>query len=205
MNEEFENQSPTERKIFDAARNVFFRKGLEGARMQEIADKARINKSMLHYYYKSKDKLFQKVYQLSIIKLIPRLMDLLNEDLPLDQKIRKFVLRYIEIIQENPEIPLFIVHELNKNPNRLKEFVAGQVGKKIQPFLEQLEQARKEGKTADLPPEQLFVNMVSLTVFPFIGRPIFQMLLEYDDNDYEQFIEERRLFLPEHVVRTILQ
>ncbi len=205
MEEKPDYQSETERKIFEAARSEFFRKGLEGARMQEIADKARINKSMLHYYYKSKDVLFQKVYQLSIIKVIPQLIELLNEDYSLEPKIRRFVLRYIEIIQDNPEIPLFIVHELNKNPNRLKKFIAGQVGKKIQPFLEQLEQARKEGKAADMPADQLFVNMVSVTVFPFIGRPIFQMILEYDDREYEKFIEERRMLLPEYVVQTILK
>ncbi len=54
-------ESSTEEKIFKAAKDVFHRKGFDGTRMQEIADKANINMSMLHYYYRSKDKLFEKV------------------------------------------------------------------------------------------------------------------------------------------------
>lgn len=117
-----ENQSSAELKIFEAAREVFQSKGLEGARMQEIADKARINKSMLHYYYRSKEKLFEKVYQLSIIKLIPQIASLLNEEIPLELKLRSFSKKYLELIRHNPDIPLFVLHEMNKNPGRMKSF-----------------------------------------------------------------------------------
>lgn len=205
MKEEDSDQSSTEIKIFEAAREVFQAKGLEGARMQEIADRADINKSMLHYYYRSKEKLFEKVYKLSIIKLIPQVAGLLNRDLPLDQKIRLFVTKYIEIIKANPDIPLFVLHEMNKNPGRLKTFMLHEIGKKVQPFIEQIEEERKKGNTIDLPAEQVLVNMMSLMLFPFIARPVIQSILEMDEQAFNRFIEARQDFLPDFIVGWVMK
>lgn len=205
MSDQQEPSSHTEQKIFDAAREVFHKKGLEGARMQEIADKARIHKSMLHYYYRSKEGLFQKVYQLSIMKVLPEIVNLLSKDVPLEQKIRMFVAKYIEVIQANPDIPLFILHELNKNPNRFKQFIMGQIGKKIEPFMEELRQAAKDGRVDNLPPEQLLINMLSMIIFPFLARPVIQMILNYEDQEFDRFIEERRLLLPDYIARSIMK
>lgn len=199
-----ENQSTTELKIFEAAREVFQSKGLEGARMQEIADKAEINKSMLHYYYRSKEKLFEKVYQLSIIKLIPQIASLLNEDIPLDSKLRKFAIKYLELINMNPDIPLFVLHEMNKNPGRMKNFIFNEIGKKVQPFLNQIQEEREKGNTVDLPAEQIMVNIISLLIFPFIGRQVLQVILNIDDSEFDQFIEERMKYLPDYLVQITL-
>jgi len=204
MKEKQDEESSTELKIFEAARNVFQSKGLEGARMQEIADKAEINKSMLHYYYRSKEKLFEKVYQLSIVKVLPQIVSLLNEDLPLEQKLRNFVSKYLEVIKANPDIPLFVLHELNKNPTRLKNFMLNEIGKKIQPFLNQLKKESEKGNIVDLPPEQIMVNIMSLLIFPFIGRPIFQVIMNMENSEFEQFIEDRLLYLPDYIVKITL-
>lgn len=205
MKKENSELSSTELKIFEAAREIFQAKGLEGARMQEIADKADINKSMLHYYYRSKAKLFEKVYQLSVIKLIPKITELLNEDLPLEQKIRSFADKYMQIIKVNPDIPLFVLHEMNKDPNRLQNFMLGQIGEKVQPFLQQIKEERKKGNTVDLPPEQIMVNIMSLMIFPFIGRPVFKAILDKDDEKYNAFMEERHRMLPDYIVSIVMK
>ena len=80
----------TEQKILESARNIFHKKGLSGSRMQEIADKAGINKAMLHYYYSSKDKLFDAVFQEAIKRIFPEISKLLNEEMPLFEKIIYF-------------------------------------------------------------------------------------------------------------------
>lgn len=200
-----ENQSSTELKIFEAAREIFQSKGLEGARMQEIADKAEINKSMLHYYYRSKEKLFEKVYQLSIIKLIPQIASLLNEDIPLEQKLRNFTEKYLELIKHNPDIPLFVLHEMNKNPGRMKSFMLNEIGKKVQPFLDQIREEREKGNTVDLPAEQIMANIMSLLIFPFMGKPVFQVIFEMNEKDYETFIEERQKWLPDFIVQMVIK
>ncbi|MEX2347221.1 MAG: TetR/AcrR family transcriptional regulator [Balneolaceae bacterium] len=204
MNKKNDRTSSTEFKIFEAAREVFQAKGLEGARMQEIADKAEINKSLLHYYYRSKDKLFEKVYQLSIIKVIPQIANLLNAEIPLESKLRKFTVKYLELIKSNPDIPLFVLHELNKNPTRMKSFMLNEIGKKVEPFLNQIREEREKGNTVDLPAEQIIVNIMSLLVFPFMGRPVFQVILNKDDTEYEKFIDDRLSYLPDYIVRITL-
>lgn len=197
--------SSTELKIFEAAREVFQSKGLEGARMQEIADKAEINKSMLHYYYRSKEKLFEKVYELSIIKLIPQVASLLNEEMPLDVKLRMFSVKYLELIKANPDIPLFVIHEMNKNPGRLKNFIGKEIGKRIQPFLQQIREEREKGNTVNLPPEQIFVNIMGMMVFPFLGRPVLKVILDMDEEAFSDFIAVREAFMPEYLVSMVMK
>lgn len=196
----------TEEKIFEAAREVFHQKGFDGARMQEIADRANINKSMLHYYYRSKDKLFEKVYQLSLMRAIPKIVILLNKDLPLDEKLRKFVREYLTIIKMNPEIPSFIIRELNTNPSRIQEFFRAQVIKNVQPFIDQIREASGEGRIVDnLPAEQVVINLISMIIFPFIGKPILQILFEMDDAGFEAFIDQRIDYLPDFIVKMTLK
>jgi TetR/AcrR family transcriptional regulator len=204
MSNEKESSS-TELKIFEAARDVFQSKGLEGARMQEIADKADINKSMLHYYYRSKEKLFEKVYELSIIKLMPQVASLLNEEMPLDVKLRKFSMKYLELIKANPDIPLFVIHEMNKNPGRLKKFIAKEIGKRVQPFLDQLKKEREKGNTVNLPPEQIFVNIMAMLVFPFLGRPVLQVIFDMDEEAFSHFIAVREAFMPDYLVSMVMK
>jgi AcrR family transcriptional regulator len=204
MNSETESSS-TEQKIFDAARDVFQSKGLEGARMQEIADKADINKSMLHYYYRSKEKLFEKVYELSIIKLMPQVANLLNEEIPLEVKLRKFSAKYLELVKANPDIPLFVIHEMNKNPSRLKKFIAKEIGKRVQPFLDQIKEEREKGNTVNLPPEQIFVNIMGMLVFPFLARPVLQVILDMDEKAFSEFIAVREAFMPDYLVSMVLK
>tara|TARA_R100001143_G_scaffold63594_1_gene73175 strand:- start:29893 stop:30513 length:621 start_codon:yes stop_codon:yes gene_type:complete len=196
----------TEEKIFEAARDVFHQKGFDGARMQEIADKANINKSMLHYYYRSKDKLFEQVYQLSLMRAIPKIVILLNKDLPLEEKLRSFVREYLTIIKKNPDIPSFIIRELNTNPSRIQEFFRSQVVKNVQPFIDQIHEASGEGKIVDnLPAEQVVINLISMIIFPFIGKPILQILFEMDDVGFEAFIDHRIEYLPDYVVKMTLK
>jgi len=205
MEDKTSDQSSTELKIFEAAREVFQAKGLEGARMQEIADKADINKSMLHYYYRSKSKLFEKVYQLSVIKIIPKIAELLNEDLPLEQKLRSFVHQYMELIRANQDIPLFILHEMNKDPNRLRNFMLEHIGAKVQPFLDQIKAERNKGNTIDLPAEQILVNIMSLMIFPFIARPVFKTILGKSEEEYDAFINERHSLMPDYIIGMVMK
>ena len=87
----------TENQILDAAKTVFQSKGMDGARMQEIADKAGINKAMLHYYYRSKQLLFEAVFKHAFLLLAPQLNKILNDDSNIEDKIRNFTFNYIYI------------------------------------------------------------------------------------------------------------
>jgi hypothetical protein len=94
---------------------------------------------------------------------------------------------------------------MNKDPNRLRNFMVNQIGEKVQPFLKQIREERNKGNTVDLPAEQIMVNIMSLMIFPFIGRPVFKTILDMDEEDYETFINERHRLLPDYVVSIVMK
>ena len=109
-------KSSTEELILAAAQAVFLEKGLAGARMQEIADRAGINKALLHYYFRSKEKLSVLIINRAVGELLPRLMTILETDYDLFEKIRQLAREYVTFLSHNSFLPLFIVNEANRNP-----------------------------------------------------------------------------------------
>ncbi|HYW36204.1 MAG TPA: TetR/AcrR family transcriptional regulator [Balneolaceae bacterium] len=198
-----ENETDTEQKIFEAACRIFEQKGFDGARMQEIADEADINKSMLHYYYRSKDKLFQKVYQKEMGRFLPVIFDLWNADLPLDKKIREVVEAYYAFLNENPRIAQFVIHEMNQNPERFQDFLAKLDLKVPQNFNRQIDREIKQENINEIDPRQLIISVVALTHFPVIARTMVKSINNFDDEAFQQFMEERKQFLVDFILNGI--
>ncbi len=189
----------TEEKILAAAKKVFVKKGMYGARMQEIADEAGINKALLHYYFRSKNKLFEAIFHEAFQEFIPKAFGVLKGNLPLEDKIRHFVANYIDIISENPYLPIFIINEINQNPQRLgqitsligfiKKNISKEIGKKV-----------AGGEYREVDPVQLFSSIVAMTIFPFLARPIIQVAFEYSDEMFREFLEERKQLIPDIIM-----
>ncbi len=189
-------EKETDEKIYEAARDIFHERGFDGARMQEIADKAGINKALLHYYYRSKDLLFEKVYQAAAKKLFPNIMVSLRSDDPLPQKVHLFVSGYIDTLRDNPYMPGFILHELNRNPDRLKNFLPKMMEQLIGPFLKEIDAEIYSGRLPYKDARHFIVSMFSLCVFPFVARPMLQSVLGFDDQGFNQFLTERKEEVP---------
>jgi len=187
-----EHQSNAEQLILQAARKVFIEKGMEGARMQEIADEAGINKALLHYYFRSKDKLFQAVFLEAFQKFLPQIELMLKSELPFMQKLEVFINNYISIIIENPYIPGFILHELTQNPQRLAELMKNQVV--VMPeFLVQIQNEIENGVLKPFDPKHIVINSLALCIFPFVARPIIQaVFFNGNTEDYNIFLEQRK-------------
>ncbi len=198
-----QQDTTTEEKILGAARKVFISKGMAGARMQDIADEAGINKALLHYYFRSKEKLFETIFKELSLQFLPRINSLFESDLSLFQKIEIFCGEYISKMLENPFIPLFIVNEINKQPDVfLKKMWAGKkpmVGKLIQ----QIDEEVKKGNIKKIHPAQLLLNMVSMCIFPFIGKPLCQMVMGINETGYRQLMEERKQLVPQFIIESI--
>jgi AcrR family transcriptional regulator len=193
----------TERAIFEAARDIFHERGYDGARMQEIADRAGINKSLLHYYYRSKDRLFEAVFRETAGQVLPRIFQTLASDYPLGLKIRRLVEVYISQLQRYPHLPRFIINELNRNPQRLREMI-GESARPLIPVLKrQIQEAAAAGRIRHIAPEDLIINLIGLCVFPFIGRPILQTALEKSDEEYESLVESRKRTVTEFVFNAL--
>jgi AcrR family transcriptional regulator len=193
----------TEDRILHAARKVFIAKGMAGARMQDIADEAGINKALLHYYFRNKEKLFEKIFLELSDQLIPRVNAIFESDLPLFQKIENFCEQYISKMMENPFIPIFLVYEMNKQPDTFLKKMWG--NKKPQPakLVQQIEADIRKGKIKKIDPTQLLINMVSMCIFPFIGKPLCQLVMGISEAQYKQLLEERKKIIPQFIIESI--
>ncbi|NND71758.1 MAG: TetR/AcrR family transcriptional regulator [Rhodothermales bacterium] len=185
------NETTTEDQIFEAARSVFHEQGLGGARMQEIARRAGINQSMLHYYFRSKAKLFDAVFEKAIGEALPPVLTILRSDTPLLEKISLFVASYLGMLGRNPHLPGFILEELRRSPDRIREIVGQRAEGVFSVFKSQVESAVASGEIRPIAAEHLFANMLSLCVFPFVARPMLQTVMGLEDDGYDIILEER--------------
>ena len=194
----------TQQKILLAARKVFIANGMMGARMQEIADEAGINKALLHYYFKNKEQLFEQIFRESAGRLFPRINFIFESDLPLFEKIEQFVDEYITVAIENPFVPLFVLNEINRDPKFFMDNFWKHTEKpKPQKFLQQIEQEVKAGNIREISPVHLLMNLISMTIFPFVAKPMFQLNLGLDEFQFRMLMEQRRKEIPRVLIESI--
>jgi TetR/AcrR family transcriptional regulator len=191
VNKEMAESQDAESRILHAAREVFLAKGMHGARTQEIADKAGINKAMLHYYYRTKQQLFEAVFRSAFMEMAPRLHTVLNGDGSVSEKIDAFCSMYIAFIIQQPYLPAFIVNELNRDPGFLEKVQAMHLPN-IGPFLGQLDKEMVAGRIKVMDPRQLFINMMALCIFPFIGAPLLKLFARMDDSAFDELLKQRQ-------------
>jgi AcrR family transcriptional regulator len=194
--------STPESTILNAAKGIFHRKGMAATRMQEIADEAGINKAMLHYYYRSKQLLFEAVFKSAFSTLAPQLNEIVNADNSLFDKIRNFTQNYISFIVKHPYLPNFIIQELNRNPEFVEKLFSEKMPN-IDKFRKQIENDVKDGLIKPIKAEQLFINILALNVFPFVGAPLIKGFLNLDDNDFLKLMHERKTEVSNFIINAI--
>ena len=198
-----ENQSSSsEERILEAAKKVFHCKGYDGARMQEIADEAGVNKSLVHYYYRNKDNLFQAVFEDAFSRLIAKLNEIFFSELSFTVKIETFIGYYVIFLSQNSYLPLFILNGLYKEPEQIRNMLA-----KNQLFPERLIEQIKKQVMAELnleiDPFHIFINILALSVFPVVARPLIQNIFGYTDEQLAQFYLERKTVVPEFILNAL--
>lgn len=181
-----------EQIILKAAQRVFLRKGMDGARMQEIADEAEINKSLLHYYYRSKEKLFTAVFKEILKDFLPNINEIIKKDISVLNKIFYFIDNYMNMLYANPSTPTFVLYEMHKNPESLIEIFKN-IGLKIEVLKKHVQYEMKKGVIKTYPFDHLIVNIIALCVFPFAAQPMLNIVLfERKNDNFNQFLEERK-------------
>lgn len=190
------DQKDTEEKIFEAAREIFLRRGTARARMQDIADTAGINKALLHYYFRSKDRLSEAVFREAVREMLPRIFEHLKSEQPIDEKVEAIIHEYIGFLSDNPHLPAFVLYEINYQPERMKQFVRSMGPVELEVLADQINERVEAGTMRPIAPEQFVVNLVALCVFPFVACPMLDGLLGIGDEQFEAFIERRKQELP---------
>lgn len=191
-----------EEKILAAARKIFMTRGMAGARMQEIADEAGINKALVHYYFRSKEQLFETIFERLTQGFWAQVTTVFDSDEPLFDKIRNFCGLYIDKVIQNPYIPLFVLYELNQRPDALTKVFRDNPPNPTK-LMHQIEAEVKAGNIRPIAPPQLFMNMLSLCVLPFIGKPMFMAVMNIDDKAFLNLMQQRKTEVPEFIINSI--
>ena len=191
-----EYSSETEQKIFEAAREIFVQEGRDGARMEEIANKAGINKALLQYYFRSKEKLYQEVFLRETRQLFNDLLGSINLNLEIRGLLKSFINNYLDRLHENPLIVRFFLWEIRSGGHHIKEL--------LQPLLEsdgrpaprklvtKFEDAISRGEIRKSDPYHLVFNLISMCIYTFIAEPILQVIFPEVDLHDQQFIDKRK-------------
>lgn len=194
----------TEDKILEAAKNVFVAKGMEGARMQEIADEAGINKALLHYYFRSKERLFEAIFSEIIKFAFPKITRIAQSDEPFVTKLEQVVDAYVDLLIKHPFIPGFVMKELNRDPSGLFKMIV-KFGLNPQVIFDQIQLAMDRGEIIQMQPRHLAANIISMCIFPFAARPLISFVLFKDDQKaLEAFYAERANVIKQFVINAIV-
>ena len=175
--------SQTEQKIIDAATEVFVQKGKDGARMQEIADRAGINKALLHYYFRSKNLLYQKVFETEIRGFFSELFDAFHQVDNGEKFIREFIDNYIDAISHRPEVVRFILWEIEQGGNsfhRIFQKMLSERGLSEFPLVLMIRNLIQSGQLRQMNPIHFMLSLIGMCAYPFIARPLLQKLLGID-------------------------
>jgi AcrR family transcriptional regulator len=193
----------TEEKIFNAARIVFQTKGFAGARMQEIADEAGINKAMLHYCFKNKQLLFEAVFMNAFSQLAPQIKEIFTSENSVFDKIKKFTHSYISFVILNPYLPQFVIQEMNNNPAFVMSFLKNENRPNPALLITQIEKEIADGIIKPINPKQLLMDIFSMTVFPFAAQMMMKGMIQISDAEFNQMMEERKTSIAEQIINSI--
>jgi len=200
------SDNQTRQKIFRAAAEIFEEKGYTGARMQEIADRAGINKALLHYYFRTKEQLFRAVFHVLLKKMFEKIFSIFSEEIPFKEKIKRFLDEHIEFMIKNAKLPIFVLNELSQDPalaEGLKEMINyDQLRNMI--YTRHAKELKGYGiKKNDMP--QLMVTVVSFSIFPFAARDMIRIMMPElgDTKKFNAYMRERKSFATDFIMAAL--
>ncbi len=188
----------TESRILEAAHRVFVRRGTAGARTQEIADEAGVNKALLHYYFRSKERLSDAVFLRAAGELLPRLLQTLASDLPLREKLERAVAVELDVLEARPYLPGYVLSELRADPERLRALIEQTVPIErmrvgvLGALQAQLDAEAAAGRMGPVRASAFLVTFMSLLVFPVAAAPMLEMVLGLDAEGQAELAAWRR-------------
>jgi AcrR family transcriptional regulator len=190
-------EASAEEKIKEAARKLFTQKGFAATRTRDIAEEAGINLALLNYYFRSKQKLFDLIMMENFRQFIQGIsVKVYDETATMGEKIGQITTAYIDFLTLHPDLPLFILNELRSNPSKIAEQINEEVSPMRSHLLKQLEAAGKAGKISPIDPFHFIANLIGLTVFPFVGKPILQRVTGANDEQFNAMMQERKKLVP---------
>jgi len=182
--------STTEEKILEAAKEVFMKYGLYGARMQDIADTAGINKALLHYYFRSKEKLFDAVFDGALEKYFSQMTVIGDKSIPIKERLMQYVDNMFEFFTEYPQMSMFIIKEISINPEMFHEKVKSMKNQRSL-LIPTLEEAFAKGEINYFDPVLFMINLHSLCAYPFLASPLYKVIMKKHGYDWDGDLKDK--------------
>lgn len=190
------HQNNKEQAILAAAKEEFFDKGYDGARTTSIARNAGVTHAMLHYYFKTKEQLFERIFQETIGMLVKGILEVFTQtEKPFKERMAEALDIHFEVIRQNPRLPLFMIREVASRPERfaiIKNVISMFAGNLLITMQHDIDQAVSNGEISKIDATTLLLDMISLNVFPFIVKPVFEAATGLDLNADSRFWELRK-------------
>jgi len=199
-------QTSTEQAILEAAEKIFIQKGYAEARTTEIANAAGVNHALLHYYFRTKEALFARIFQEKTAQLMDFFLKGFDSDLPFFEKIKFGIEEHFDFIAQNPDLPFFILREIQNEDRKrvVHQRLAPMVFRMIEQVSVLIQEEINKGTIRPILPQDLLLNIVSLNVFSFIGLQVFfDLKSDSQSKIYKQFIEERKKNNVETIINSI--
>lgn len=188
-------EQKTEQVILDAAEIEFLDKGFGLTKTTEIAARAGVNHALLHYYFRTKENLFEKVFEKKVHELSDSLLTIIGKDSPFLDRVKGGIEAHFDFIASNPKLPHFIFNELIQNPRRLdkcKPFVAPVIAAVYKTMQDGITKAVSEGKIRDIDPMHLMYDIVSMNAVVFMMQPVIGEIIELEGKEYGEFLKQRK-------------
>ncbi len=196
MDKDKKSAQDTETRILQAAENEFFEKGYAGARTASIAEAAGVTHAMLHYYFRTKDKLFERIVSEKINMLGDIVLSAIGDgNLPLEERIRQGVERHFDFISANRDLPKFIVNEVLTRPEHIEMMKLGAlhfVNTLLGNLQCEIDEYAAKGLCRQVDARMLLIDIVSLNVFPFMAAPIVYGAIGDAYRNYDDFLAMRK-------------
>lgn len=189
--------SVTEQQIKDAAKKLFFKEGRFKATTQEIADAAGVNRTLVNYYFRSRDVLFDLVLKEAKESMTDRLKSSAGEEnIPFRVRIERFIDVALEHSFTYPYMDVYLVSRMNDDVNHQNDVLANiKKNDDLKKFLKMVEEEMNRGTIEKMPSIQFLLNMMSLLIYPVIVQPLFKKILQYSDRQYQQMLTERKAII----------
>lgn len=184
--------SATRLKLMETARELFIAKGVDRVGVREIASKAGVNLSLMNYYFQSKENLLEEIFEQSIKDNGQKIRQILNADLPLCEKIKLYINTYIDVLTEDPLLVPFVLSIIHRNAEQAPRLKSVHSLYNTEAFSKQLKHEAELGHIRNIDPEQFFISMISLILFPFAIKPLISYRMSLTKEQMATFLEDRR-------------
>ena len=190
-----------ETKIIEAAKELFIENGFAETSMSDIATKVGINRPGVHYYFRTKDKMFQAVFGSIVKSLIPKVQDIiLQQDTPIGERIGRVVDAYYEVFKANPNLPIFIVKEMHRDFDYFSKTITEMHSVHYFDTIRNgLQNEMKKGKLKTVPMRFLFLTFYSLLTMPFSTKNMCQNILLEENETYDEMLAKWKPYIITHV------